>query len=153
MPLFFEPRTITPETHKADLEEYLRKWHAQKFTHYRYDLEASCFCAFLGLMPFTVEVNNKKAIYVVDHIGNTLTLNDNPHATPDILDYYAPFTSVEKIFAYAQDTVSAGKEFYGTYDAKLGYPIGMCFNVCGQHDPPIHDGTLAITISNFKPLP
>ena len=98
-------------------------------------------------------MRNGKALSVTDSNGKAISITDNPNAGLDNIDFYAPFTTIDRMFVYAQDVVSKGEDFDGDYDAKYGFPTRMCFYNCGNETPPEVDGDIVITVSDFEKLP
>jgi hypothetical protein len=137
---------------KSLLDSNQNKWQAHKINHYRFDLKVHCLCGHLNEMPFSIEVSNGETVSISNNASNTISIIDITNAGADSLDYYAPFITIDKIFAYAQIAASEGHNLKGQYDLKLGIPTWICID-CEIETPPVVDAGISITITNFKTLP
>ncbi len=117
-------------TFLSDLETNQQKWQTQNISHYQFTLEVGCMCYAAG--PLRIEVKNGKAVSIINKSGELVTIADNPNAGLGNIDFYAPFTTIDRMFAYAQNVVNDGKDFNAEYDAGLGFPTWMCFYNCGH---------------------
>lgn len=64
---------IPPFEQKVRFQINREKWESQNITHYRFDLEISCFCpVFWGTMPVTIEIKDGQIISMMDVNGIAL---------------------------------------------------------------------------------
>ncbi len=138
-------------TSLAELARNQQKWLAQGTNHYQFTLEVSCLCFLPG--PLAIEVRNGTAVSITTKDGESIAIVDRPDAGPDSVDYVAPFTTVDRMFAYAQKVLSDGEDFNAAYDPELGFPTRKCFHDCGHLTPPVVDGGIALDVRDFKKLP
>ena len=147
------PAKITTDP-RTDLSANYQLWSANHIQNYQYNLEVDCLgCADADNMPFTIVVRDGETSSITDSSGKLLTITTNPNAAVYDLDYDAPFTSIDKIFAYSQNIASQDEDIKGTYDPALGFPTWMCYLQCQQRDPQAVDGYVVIFVKNFKKLP
>ena len=143
-----------PADPRTELAVNYQLWSEKHIKNYQYNLEVDCLgCADADKMPFTVVVRDGETSSITDSGGNILTITANPNAAVYDLDFDAPFTTIDKIFAYSQNVAAQDEDITGTYDPTFGFPTWMCYWQCQQRDPQAVDGDIDISLTNFKKLP
>ncbi len=130
------------------LQKNQQKWNALGIGHYQFTLESVCLGCGEG--PLTIEVKNGVAVSITNRRGEQIVLRDEIDEAIWNMNY-APFTSVESIFDFAQSVLSEREGVRGEYDAERGFPTDMCFYNCGN--PFIQDGFISIHVRDFRQLP
>ena len=120
------------------------KWQNANITHYRMELNISCFCAFRDQMPLTVEVRDGQIVSMTTVAGNPV-LDTDPN-----YEFFAPHATIDLLFAELDAALNGDADSVTvSYDATYGFPteIGIDF------DQQIADEEMYYTISGFEPLP
>lgn len=137
---------------KSELEDNFQIWNDQGINNYRYTLDISCLCWFNYELPITIEVNDGEVASVWDGTGKLVSINDDPDAPPESINYNYKFSTIDRVFAYTQ-RIAIGGEFRAEYDPALGYPTFTCFHNCYIKEPLVEDGNITIRITNFEQIP
>src|SRR6185503_4242128 len=88
------------------------KWNDANITHYRFELNIGCFCAFRDQMPLTVEVLNGEVVSMTESDGSVVENTDTNY------QYYVPYATIDKLFSELEaDLGSKAEEVAVTYDA------------------------------------
>jgi hypothetical protein len=127
--------------------EYSRNrqtWADANITHYRFELNIGCFCAFRDQMPLSVEVLDGQIVSMIG-ADRTVILDTDPnypffaeHATIDGL-----FTKLEAALNGEADQVAV------TYDSIYGFPVDIQIDQIKE----AVDDVLYLSVANFEPLP
>ena len=120
------------------------KWQDANITHYRMELNISCFCAFRDQMPLTVEVRDGQIVSMAAADG-TLVLDTDPN-----YEFFSPHATIDLLFAELDAALNGGADSVtATYDATYGFPteIGIDF------DQEMADEEMYYSISGFEALP
>ena len=128
----------------SETSQNLQKWQDANITHYRMQLNISCFCAFRDQMPLTVEVRDGQIVSMAAADGS-LVLDTNPN-----YEYFAPHATIDLLFAELEKAHKDGADSVTvTYDATYGFPteIGIDYN------QQIADEEMYFSISGFELLP
>lgn len=109
--------TITPQAWKAHFAENRQKWEQQHISHYRFTLDANCFCDFAlkrEKMPLTIEVKDGMVISIRGKDGQP---------APEFADDLEGLGTIEKLFDLLNIYLSeeAYKMNVG-FDSEKGYP-------------------------------
>ena len=120
------------------------KWQDANITHYRMELNISCFCAFRDQMPLTVEVRDGQIVSMAA-ADDTLVLDTDPN-----YEFFAPHATIDLLFAKLDAALNGGADSVTvTYDATYGFPNEIAIDF----DQQMADEEMYYTISNFEPLP
>lgn len=104
----------------SEIQTNKTKWEDAKITHYRYNLDISCFCAFRDDMPLTIEVENGAPVSIVTQNG---TVVDASHIHYDL---YLPHSTIDSSFLNLEaDLAGEADEVIVTYDPSYGYPASI----------------------------
>jgi outer membrane lipoprotein-sorting protein len=127
-----------------DVERNQQKWQDANISHYRFQLNIGCFCAYRDQMPVTVEVQDGKVVSMTNANGDMLD-ETNP-ATEFILKY----ATIDAIFAELKtDEVKNADQKTVTYDATYGFPVDVSIDFSQQ----MADEELYLNVSGFEALP
>ena len=121
-----------------------QKWQDANITHYRMELNISCFCAFRDQMPLTVEVRDGQILSLAA-IDGTLVLDTDPN-----YEFFAPHATIDQLFAELDAALNGGADSVTvTYDATYGFPteIGI------DYSQETADEEMYFSISGFEVLP
>ena len=128
----------------SELSRNQQKWQDANITHYNFELNISCFCAFRDQMPLTVEVQDNQIVHMAA-VDGTLVLDTDqnyefyaPHATIDLL-----FDELEAAYNESADSVTV------TYDATYGFPTEIAIDFSQE----MADEEMYYSISGFEALP
>jgi hypothetical protein len=120
------------------------KWRDASITHYRMELNISCFCAFRDQMPLTVEVRDGQIVSLTAVDGSQV-LDTDPN-----YEFFAPHATIDLLFAELDAALNGGADSVTvTYDDAYGFPNEIAIDF----DQQIADEEMYYTISNFEALP
>src|SRR5215208_4896792 len=74
---------------KSEVEQARDKWEAANISHYRVNVDVSCFCAFHDEMPLIVEVKDGEVVALKSATGKELN--------PTNLQYYERYSTIDKL--------------------------------------------------------
>ncbi len=126
---------------KSELDSNREKWTNQNVSHYRYDLQIGCFCAFRDKMPLTIEIKDGQIVSVTDATGAAPSDQE--------MEWYKEYIGIDKIFDYAQKATQEADKTEITYDPETGIPTQVSVDWMEQ----AADDEMGLTISNFEKLP
>jgi hypothetical protein len=128
----------------SELSRNQQKWQDANITHYRFELNIGCFCAFRDQMPLTVEVRDGQIVYMAG-VDGTLVLD-----TDQNYEFYAPHATIDLLFAELEAAVKDGADSVTvTYDATYGFPTEIAIDQSQE----IADEEMYYSISGFEVLP
>ena len=128
----------------SELSRNQQKWEDANITHYRFELNISCFCAFRDQMPLSVEVKDGQIVHMASADG-TLVLDTDPN-----YEFFAPHATIDLLFAEINAAIKDGAESVNvTYDATYGFPAEVAIDISQQ----IADEEMYYSISGFEALP
>jgi hypothetical protein len=120
------------------------KWQDANITHYRMQLNISCFCAFRDQMPLTVEVRDGQIVSMAA-VDGALVLDTDPN-----YEFFAPHATIDLLFAELDSALNGGADSVTvTYDATYGFPTEIAIDFSQQ----TADEEMYYTISGFEALP
>ena len=127
---------------QSEIEKNKEKWQDAGISHYRYDLNISCFCAFRGDMPLVIEVQDGKVVSMQYQSGKAI--EDVNH---ELFDKYA---TIDRLIAELEaDLNGAADKVTVEYDPTYGFPTKADIDFIEQ----AIDDELYLTVSNFEKLP
>ena len=88
----------------SELSRNQQKWEDANITHYRFELNISCFCAFRDQMPLTVEVKDGQIVHMATADG-TLVLDTDPNYA-----FFAPHATIDLLFAEIDAAIKEGAD-------------------------------------------
>ena len=128
----------------SELSRNQEKWQDANITHYRFNLNISCFCAFRDQMPLTIEVQDGQIVHMAT-VDGTLVLD-----TDQNYEFYAPHATIDLLFAEINAAVNEGADSVTvTYDATYGFPTEIAIDFSQE----MADEEMYYSISGFEALP
>lgn len=124
------------------VQQNRERWEEQNIDHYRFTVVVSCFCPFAGAEA-TYEVQNGQVVY------------ESVQAAPDreidpaqVGEFYQPYNTIEKVFAYLEEATNEADETTVEYDPTYGFPTNISVDWIKE----AVDDEMYLTLSNFEPL-
>jgi len=120
-------------------------WENTGISHYRFELDLSCFCAFRDQMPLTVEVQDEEVVSITGADGEIIPTDDLNY------EYFSKYATINRLFTVLEAVAvdpEAG-EVIVKYDPTFGYPTEASIDYIEL----AADDELYITISGFEKLP
>jgi len=128
----------------SEFERSQKTWQDANITHYRFEINISCFCAFRDQMPLTVEVRDGQIVHMAT-VDGTLVLDTDPNYA-----FFAPHATIALLFDEIDAAVKNGAESVTvTYDPKYGFPTEIAIDQSKQ----IADEEMYFSVSGFEALP
>jgi hypothetical protein len=116
-------------------------WESQDISHYRLQLRIGCFCAFMDLMPLSVEVRDGQVVSLLDASGRPV-----PGDRLEMLERYA---GIDKVFELVDQAISGkADKVTVTYDPTYGFPTQVSIDYIKL----AVDDELGLQVSNFEVL-
>lgn len=137
-----EVPTDLPTGVSGDIETARQQWEAAGISHYRFNLNMVCFCAFAENMPLVVEVQD----------GNVVSMEyqNGTEIDPASLEFFQRYETIDKIFAELEKAAGGeADEVTVSFDNTYGFPEQIDIDVIKE----AIDDELAMTISGFEVLP
>jgi hypothetical protein len=120
------------------------KWQDANITHYRFNLDVGCFCAFRSQMPAAVEVKDNQVLSIVDVNGETLSADDPMN------EFILKYATLDRIFSEIDsDSVREADKLTVSYDPTYGFPSEIFIDYIER----AMDDELSINVTAFEPLP
>src|SRR5262245_52320535 len=124
-----------PDGARSELQINRDKWRAQGLRDYSLTMTRMCFCGDVG--PFAVIVRG-------DSVVSAVRTSDGG---PSLVISYLP--TVNKLFDFIQNAIDDNtKTITVTYDAELGFPREVVYDLAGQ----ALDAGVTYTVTNVKPI-
>jgi hypothetical protein len=118
------------------------KWRDANISHYRYNLNLSCFCVFAQDMPLIIEVMDGKVVSMEYQSGNKIDATN--------LELFDRYATIDRIFSELEaDLAGAADEVTVMYDPTYAFPIQATIDFVKEAT----DDELYLTISDFEALP
>lgn len=126
----------------SEFDQAREKWQEAAISHYRFELNYGCFCAFSADMPLIIEVQDGEVVSMEYASGKEID--------PASLELFQPYATIDGIFAELEKALNGGAENVTvTYDETYGYPTQATIDFNQQ----MADEEIYLTISNFEVLP
>ena len=126
----------------SEFESARQKWQEANVSHYRFNLNISCFCAFVENMPLVIEVQDGEVVSMEYQSGNEIDATN--------LEFFQQYATIDKIFEKLEKAVGGeADQVTVTYDETYGFPTQTDIDFVEQ----AIDDELYLTISNFEILP
>lgn len=127
---------------QTEIGKNKQKWQDANISHYRYELNLSCFCVFVENMPLVIEVQDGKTV--------SMEYQNGKEIDPQLLELFKKYETMDLIFAELEAGLNgAADEVTVEYDPTYGFPTQAKIDVEAQ----AIDDELYMTISNFEVLP
>jgi hypothetical protein len=134
--------TDIPTGVSGDIESARQQWEAAGISHYRFNLNMVCFCAFSENMPLVVEVQDGSVVSMEYQNGNEID--------PASLEFFQRYETIDKIFSELEKAAGGeADEVTVSFDDTYGFPEQIDIDVVKE----AIDDELAMTISGFEVLP
>lgn len=129
----------------SELSRNQQKWEDANITHYRFELNISCFCAFNEQMPLTVEVKDGEVVSMATVDGTPVAVSDPNY------EFFVGLGTMDRLFAELESAMSSkdAGDIIVKYDASLGYPTEASIDYIKA----AVDDELYITVAGFEALP
>jgi len=129
---------------KSEIAKNQEKWALAGISHYRFDLNIGCFCAFRSQMPLSVEVMDGEIVSMIDPDGNIVDATDSNY------EYYSRFATIDRLFSELEsDSIKEADEVTVTYDSTYGFPTQISIDYIKE----AVDDELGLTVSGLEVLP
>jgi hypothetical protein len=120
------------------------KWQDANISHYRFELNVGCFCAFRSQMPATVEVQGGEIVSITGADGNPILISD------PLNEYVLRFATIDRLFSELEsDSFKEADMLTVTYDSTYGFPSEIIIDFIEL----AIDDELYLSASAFEPLP
>jgi len=128
----------------SEFSQNQQKWEDANITHYRFELNISCFCAFRDQMPLTIEVQDGQVTSLAA-VDGTQVLDTDPN-----YEFFAPYATIGLLFSELDaDLNGKADKVTVTYDETYGFPKDITIDFVEEAT----DDELYLTVSNFEALP
>jgi hypothetical protein len=128
----------------SELSRNQVKWQEAGITHYRFQLNVSCFCLFRSQMPLTIEVKDGEIVSMTDVNGEAFPMDD------PMSDLVMKHATISRIFSELDsDSVREADSLTVTYDSAYGFPAEVAIDFVEL----AADDELYLSVSGFEPLP
>jgi len=129
----------------SELSRNKQTWENAGISHYRFELNLSCFCAFRDQMPLTVEVKDGEVVSMTAADGTPIS-SDDPN-----YQHFVDLGTIDRLFAELESvTGSAGAgEVIVTYDSTYGFPTEASIDYIKE----AIDDELYVSIAGVEALP
>ncbi len=128
---------------KNDLSANQQKWQNSGVTHYRFNLDVICFCAFRDRMPLSIEVRDGQVVSMTYADGTDIPADDPQR------EYFNRFATIDNLFADLETgPASEAEEVTIQYDPTYGFPNDMNIDQIKE----AIDDEYHLTVSNFEVL-
>ena len=128
----------------SEFSQNQEKWEDANITHYRFNLDMVCFCAFRDQMPLTIEVRDGQVVSITNNAG-TEVLDTDPS-----YEFFMPYATIAQLFAELDANLNGNAdEVTVKYDETYGFPTELNIDFVKE----AVDDELYLTVSGFEPLP
>lgn len=125
----------------SDFDIARDKWQDAGVSHYRFNLNISCFCIFTQDMPLIIEVQDGQVVSMEYQSGNEID--------PSNLELFQRYETIDKIFAELETALVEADSVTVEYDETYGFPAQVSIDL----DQQMADEEIYLTISDFEALP
>lgn len=126
----------------SEFDSARQKWQQADVSHYRFNLNLSCFCAFAQDMPLVIEVQDGEVVSMEYQSGNEIDATS--------LEFFQQYATIERIFEKLEKALGGEADAVTvTWDEIYGFPIQADIDFVEL----AIDDELYLTISGFEVLP
>jgi hypothetical protein len=125
----------------SDFDLARDKWQDAGISHYRFNLNISCFCIFTQDMPLIIEVQDGEVVSMEYQSGNEID--------PSNLELFERYATIDRIFAELETALVEADSVTVEYDETYGFPTQVSIDL----DQQMADEEIYLTISDFDTLP
>jgi hypothetical protein len=128
----------------SELSRHQVQWQEAGITHYRFQLNVSCFCLFRSQMPLTIEVKDGEIVSMTDVNGEAFPMDD------PMSDLVMKHATIDRLFSeLGSDSVQQADRLTMSFDPTYGYPVEVAIDFIEL----AADDELYLSVSAFEPLP
>jgi hypothetical protein len=128
----------------SEFSQNQKKWEDANISHYQFNLNIGCFCAFQDQMPLTVEVSNGEVVSMVGADGAAITATDVNY------ELFSKYATIDRLFSELDAVLNGdADEVTVTYDATYGFPSQINIDYIKE----AVDDELYLSVSGFEVLP
>lgn len=121
-----------------------QKWEDAQISHYRFELNIGCFCAFRDQMPLTVEALNGEVVSMAGSDGSVIAATDPNY------ELFSKYATIDRLFSELEADLGGGAdEVTVTYDSTYGFPSEINIDFIKN----AADDELYLSASGFEALP
>ncbi len=126
-------------------EQALEKWENQKFPHYEFSYQMSCFCP--KVTPAIVVVSSDSVYQILDPDTRDSLMIETGEGTFEYAgDLYPTFyRTIDGLFGIIKEARQEAYKFNADYDSEFGYPV----NIGIDYYKDAVDDEIGYTISNY----
>jgi hypothetical protein len=121
----------------SDFDLARDKWQDAGISHYRFNLNISCFCIFTQDMPLIIEVQDGEVVSMEYQSGNEID--------PSNLELFERYATIDRIFAELETALVEADSVTVEYDETYGFPTQVSIDL----DQQMADEEIYLTISDF----
>jgi Family of unknown function (DUF6174) len=125
----------------SEFSQNQKKWQNANISHYRFELNVGCFCAFRNNMPLTIEVQNGQV--------TSMSYADGTQVNESERTIFDAYSTLDSLFDYTAARMKDAAEVKVTYDSTYGYPNEVSID----NNKEIADDELYLSVSGFEKLP
>lgn len=125
----------------SDFDLARDKWQDAGISHYRFNLNISCFCIFTQDMPLIIEVQDGEVVSMEYQSGKEID--------PSNLEMFERYATIDRIFAELEKALVEADSVTVEYDETHGFPTQVSIDL----DQQLADEEIYLTISDFEDLP
>jgi hypothetical protein len=125
----------------SDFDLARDKWQDAGISHYRFNLNISCFCIFTQDMPLIIEVQDGEVVSMEYQSGNEID--------PSNIELFERYATIDRIFAELETALVEADSVTVEYDETYGFPTQVSIDL----DQQMADEEIYLTISDFDTLP
>ena len=128
----------------SEFSKNQKKWSDANITHYRFELNIGCFCAFRSQMPLKVEAQNGEIVSITAPDGSVIAKTDANYK------YYSKYATINRLFSELKaDLGGKADAVTVTYDPTYGFPATLNIDFIKN----AVDDELYLSASAFEMLP
>lgn len=128
----------------SEFSQNQKKWEDANISHYKFELNISCFCGFRGQMPLTVEVSNGEVVSMAGVDGTAITTADVNY------EFFSLYATIDRLFSELDaDLNGKADQVMVTYDSTYGFPTQIDIDFIKE----AVDDELYLDVSGFEALP
>jgi len=118
-----------------------KTWDDTNISHYRFELNVSCFCAFRDKMPLSIEVKDGQIV--------SMTYVDGTQVSAEERAIFEPYSTLDTLFAYTAQQMKDADQITVKYDATYGFPVEVNIDAIQN----AADDELYLSVAGFEKLP
>jgi len=125
----------------SELSSARSRWQTANIAHYRYNLNVSCFCAFVERMPLAIEVQDGRVL--------SMQYKDGTPVSAEERQMFASYETLDKLFDFTAESQQKADSIKIAYDSTYGFPSSVEIDFIQQ----AADDELYLYVTGFQQLP